>query len=154
MNALQKNEKISWLKSEVPQNTCRILSNARFLTEGVDIPDLDAVKFLKPRKSRIDIAQAVGRVMRKAEGKDYGYVILPIGIPVGVDAKLECWTKWLYYDKHIIERQRKWRNIFGESNKVILVPGSGSRRSFSCLMVDTIPDLNTRCRCSRFFIVQ
>ncbi|KPH74225.1 MULTISPECIES: DEAD/DEAH box helicase [Bacillaceae] len=86
MNALQKNEKISWLKSDVPSNTCRILSNARFLTEGVDVPDLDAVMFLKPRKSRIDIAQAVGRVMRKAEGKDYGYVILPIGIPAGVDA--------------------------------------------------------------------
>lgn len=85
MNALQKNEKISWLKGDVPQNTCRILSNARFLTEGVDVPDLDAVMFLKPRKSRIDIAQAVGRVMRKAEGKDYGYVILPIGIPAGVD---------------------------------------------------------------------
>ncbi|MFB4475926.1 helicase-related protein, partial [Oceanobacillus caeni] len=67
-------------------NTCRILSNARFLTEGVDVPDLDAVMFLKPRKSRIDIAQAVGRVMRKAEGTDYGYVILPIGIPAGVDA--------------------------------------------------------------------
>ncbi|MGG3752844.1 DEAD/DEAH box helicase [Heyndrickxia coagulans] len=85
MNALQKNEKISWLKAEVPPNTCRILTNARFLTEGVDVPDLDAVMFLKPRKSRIDIAQAVGRVMRKAEGKDYGYVILPIGIPAGVD---------------------------------------------------------------------
>ncbi len=85
MNALEKNEKISWLKSDVPKNTCRILSNARFLTEGVDIPDLDAVMFLKPRKSRIDIAQAVGRVMRKAHGKEYGYVILPIGIPAGAD---------------------------------------------------------------------
>ncbi|WP_077591112.1 restriction endonuclease [Planococcus lenghuensis] len=85
MNALQKNEKISWLKSEIPNQTCRILSNARFLTEGVDVPDLDAVMFLKPRKSKIDIAQAVGRVMRKAEGKDYGYVILPIGIPAGLD---------------------------------------------------------------------
>ncbi|MFL0247343.1 DEAD/DEAH box helicase [Candidatus Clostridium stratigraminis] len=85
MNALQKNERISWLKAEVPTNTCRILSNARFLTEGVDVPELDAVMFLKPRKSRIDIAQAVGRVMRKAEGKDYGYIILPIGIPAGVD---------------------------------------------------------------------
>ncbi|MGI2851611.1 DEAD/DEAH box helicase [Bacillus cytotoxicus] len=85
MNALQKNEKISWLKGDVPPNTCRILSNARFLTEGVDVPDLDAVMFLKPRKSRIDIAQAVGRVMRKAEGKDYGYIILPIGIPAGAN---------------------------------------------------------------------
>jgi predicted helicase len=85
MNALVKNEKISWLKAEVPNRTCRILSNARFLTEGVDVPDLDAVMFLKPRKSKIDIAQAVGRVMRKTDGKDYGYVILPIGIPAGVD---------------------------------------------------------------------
>ena len=85
MNALQKNEKINWLKSNVPENTCRILSNARFLTEGVDVPDLDAVMFLKPRKSKIDIAQAVGRVMRKAPGKEYGYVILPIGIPEGKD---------------------------------------------------------------------
>lgn len=85
MNALQKNEKISWLKSDVPDNTCRILTNARFLTEGVDVPDLDAVMFLKPRKSRIDIAQAVGRVMRKAEGKQYGYVILPIGVPAGIE---------------------------------------------------------------------
>ncbi|WP_412675529.1 DEAD/DEAH box helicase [Alkalihalobacillus alcalophilus] len=85
MNALEKNKKISWLKSDVPDHTCRILSNVRFLTEGVDVPDLDAVMFLKPRKSKIDIAQAVGRVMRKADGKDYGYVILPIGIPAGVD---------------------------------------------------------------------
>ncbi len=85
MNALQKNEKIAWLKSPVPDNTCRILTNARFLTEGVDVPDLDAVMFLKPRKSKIDIAQAVGRVMRKAEGKQYGYVILPIGVPAGVE---------------------------------------------------------------------
>lgn len=85
MNALKKNEKISWLKSDLPPDTCRILTNARFLTEGVDVPDLDAVMFLKPRKSRIDIAQAIGRVMRKAPGKYYGYVILPIGIPAGID---------------------------------------------------------------------
>lgn len=85
MNALEKNEKINWLKSEVSEQTCRILSNARFLTEGVDVPDLDAVMFLKPRKSEIDIAQAVGRVMRKVPGKDYGYIILPIGVPAGVD---------------------------------------------------------------------
>lgn len=86
MNALEKNKKISWLKDEVSDQTCRILSNARFLTEGVDVPDLDAIMFLKPRKSKIDIAQAVGRVMRKSPGKDYGYVILPIGVPAGSDA--------------------------------------------------------------------
>lgn len=86
MNAVEKNEKVDWLKSEVPNNTCRVLSNARFLTEGVDVPDLDAVMFLKPRKSKIDIAQAVGRVMRTAKDKDYGYIILPIGVPAGLEA--------------------------------------------------------------------
>ncbi|WP_391556657.1 type ISP restriction/modification enzyme [Staphylococcus hominis] len=86
MNALQKNAKIDWLKSEVPDNTCRVLSNARFLTEGIDVPDLDAIMFLKPKRSKIDIAQAVGRVMRKSPGKDYGYIILPIGVPSETEA--------------------------------------------------------------------
>lgn len=85
MDAIEKSKKISWLKASVPERTCRILSNARFLTEGVDVPDLDAVMFLKPRKSKIDIAQAVGRVMRKVDEKDYGYVILPIGVSAGKD---------------------------------------------------------------------
>jgi predicted helicase len=58
-----------------------VLSNAKCLTEGVDVPALDAVVFLNPRKSVVDVVQAVGRVMRKLEGKDFGYVILPIGIP-------------------------------------------------------------------------
>lgn len=86
MNALEKNQKLDWLKAEVPENTVKILSNARFLTEGVDVPDLDAVLFLQPRRSEIDIAQAVGRVMRKSDNKEYGYVILPIGVPEGVSA--------------------------------------------------------------------
>src|SRR5699024_10450315 len=50
MNALEKNQKIDWLKAEVPENSVKILSNARFLTEGVDVPDLDAVLFLQPRR--------------------------------------------------------------------------------------------------------
>src|SRR5699024_3506912 len=48
MNALEKNQKIDWLKDEGPENSVKILSNARFLTEGVDVPDLDAVLFLQP----------------------------------------------------------------------------------------------------------
>ena len=64
---------------------CHILSNARCLTEGIDVPALDAVLFLQPRKSQIDVVQAVGRVMRKAEGKRYGYVILPVVVPSGDD---------------------------------------------------------------------
>ena len=57
---------------------CRILTNARCLTEGIDVPALDAILFLHPRKSEIDVVQAVGRVMRKSEGKQFGYIILPI----------------------------------------------------------------------------
>jgi predicted helicase len=84
-NSLARNEKLDWLKQEVPENTARILSNARCLTEGVDVPALDAVMFLNPRDSQVDVVQAVGRVMRKLEGKKYGYVILPIGVPADMD---------------------------------------------------------------------
>ncbi|MEE6682155.1 DEAD/DEAH box helicase family protein [Pediococcus pentosaceus] len=82
MNALQKGEILDWLANpNKPADEARIVSNVRFLTEGIDIPTLDAVIFLSPKKSQVDIVQAVGRIMRKAEGKDYGYIILPIVIP-------------------------------------------------------------------------
>ncbi|MGP6175364.1 DEAD/DEAH box helicase [Corynebacterium sp. A21] len=84
MNALERGQKLSWLKSPLPGNEVRILSNARCLSEGVDVPALDAVLFLNPRNSMVDVVQSVGRVMRKAEGKDYGYIILPVGVPAGV----------------------------------------------------------------------
>nr|WP_322719688.1 type ISP restriction/modification enzyme [Nostoc sp. ChiQUE02] len=82
-NSLQRNQKLDWLKEDTSGsgNTCRILSNARCLSEGVDVPSLDAVIFLTPRNSVVDVVQSVGRVMRKSEGKKYGYIILPIGIP-------------------------------------------------------------------------
>lgn len=79
-NALEKKDKINWLKDNIKDGDCRILTNARCLSEGVDVPALDAVMFLNPRSSMVDIIQSVGRVMRKADGKKYGYVILPIGI--------------------------------------------------------------------------
>ncbi|MDC5098716.1 DEAD/DEAH box helicase family protein [Acinetobacter baumannii] len=85
MNATEKKEKIKWLKDETPDNTCRILSNVRCLSEGVDVPSLDAVLFLTPRNSQVDVVQSVGRVMRKAPNKDLGYVILPVVIPAGVE---------------------------------------------------------------------
>lgn len=85
MNAGQKEAKLQWLKAEPPENTCRILSNVRCLSEGVDVPALDAVLFLTPRSSQVDVVQSVGRVMRKAEGKKQGYVILPVVIPAGVE---------------------------------------------------------------------
>ena len=80
-NALQRNEKLDWLKEQTEGNLCRILCNARCLSEGVDVPALDAVMFLNPRNSVVDVVQSVGRVMRRSPGKEYGYVILPIGVP-------------------------------------------------------------------------
>jgi len=85
MNILTRNTALDWLRSEPPEGHCQILTNARCLAEGVDVPALDAVLFLSARKSQVDVVQAVGRVMRKAPGKKYGYIILPVVIPAGVE---------------------------------------------------------------------
>jgi len=84
-NVLLRNEKLDWLKEDPGDGNARLLTNARCLSEGVDVPALDAVMFLNPRDSVVDVVQSVGRVMRKLEGKKYGYVILPIGVPADVD---------------------------------------------------------------------
>ena len=86
-NVMARNERLDWLKDTKTENTVRVLSNARCLSEGVDVPALDAVLFLNPRDSQVDVVQSVGRVMRKAEGKQYGYVILPIAVPAGKSAE-------------------------------------------------------------------
>ncbi|WP_033412542.1 restriction endonuclease, partial [Methylosarcina fibrata] len=85
MNASEKEAKLEWLKAEPPADTCRILSNVRCLSEGVDVPALDAVLFLTPRNSQVDVVQSVGRVMRNSPNKTRGYVILPVVIPAGVE---------------------------------------------------------------------
>lgn len=81
MNALIRQSALDWLKGRVEKDECRILSNARCLSEGIDVPALDAVVFFDTRESIVDIVQSVGRVMRKAQGKQYGYIILPVCIP-------------------------------------------------------------------------
>ena len=83
-HALERKKKIEWLKDGTG-GACRILSNARCLSEGIDVPALDAVLFMNPRNSQVDVVQAVGRTMRKAEGKTYGYIILPIAVPPNID---------------------------------------------------------------------
>ncbi|MFE4699325.1 DEAD/DEAH box helicase [Streptomyces sp. NPDC056738] len=83
-NTLRRNQLLDWLKRDPGPNNARILSNARCLSEGVDVPSLDAVLFLNPRNSVVDVVQSVGRVMRVAPGKNYGYIILPVAIPAGV----------------------------------------------------------------------
>ena len=84
--ARDRGERLDWLREDSGEDVCRILSNAKCLTEGVDVPALDAILFLHPRNSQIDVVQAVGRVMRSSPGKQMGYVILPIGVPPGIPA--------------------------------------------------------------------
>lgn len=86
MAAPQRDEMLSWLKEETDQNECRIITNVRVLSEGVDVPSLDAVLFLSARNSQVDVVQSVGRVMRIAPGKKYGYIIIPVVVPADVEA--------------------------------------------------------------------
>ena len=80
-NAAQRDQELNWLKEDTDGNICRILSNVKVLSEGVDVPALDAIMFMHPRNSQIDVIQSVGRVMRRADDKNMGYVILPVVIP-------------------------------------------------------------------------
>jgi predicted helicase len=88
MSAPNRDELLSWLKEGGEENECRILTNVRCLSEGVDVPSLDAVLFLSARNSQVDVVQSVGRVMRKSPGKKYGYIIIPVVVPSDVDAAL------------------------------------------------------------------
>ena len=86
MSAPERDELLSWLKStSADSNECRILNNVRCLSEGVDVPSLDAVMFLSARNSQVDVVQSVGRVMRKAPGKKYGYIIIPVVVPSDIE---------------------------------------------------------------------
>ncbi|GAA8403246.1 DEAD/DEAH box helicase family protein [Helicobacter pylori] len=79
MNCKERLDKLEELNKFEP-NICKVLSNARCLSEGVDVPVLDSVIFFDGRSAMVDIIQAVGRVMRKAKNKKRGYIILPIAL--------------------------------------------------------------------------
>ncbi|GAA9486704.1 DEAD/DEAH box helicase family protein [Helicobacter pylori] len=79
MNCKVRLEKLEEL-NEFKPNTCKVLSNARCLSEGVDVPALDSIVFFDGKSAMVDIIQAVGRVMRKAKHKKRGYIILPIAL--------------------------------------------------------------------------
>ena len=100
MNAVEKQSRLDWLRADPGEESCRILFNVRCLSEGVDVPSLDAVIFLSPRKSQVDIVQTVGRVMRKAPGKKRGYVIIPL---VVADDKSP---------EEVLERNEEFRTVW------------------------------------------
>lgn len=84
MSSILREELLDWLKDDAKDPMeCRILSNVRCLSEGVDVPALDAVLYLSGRSSKVDIIQSVGRIMRPYKQgepgeKKYGYVIIPV----------------------------------------------------------------------------
>ena len=88
-SAIQRGEKLRWLNDAQLSNESRMISNVRLFAEGVDVPALDAVAFLDPRESQVDIVQSVGRVMRKAEGKKFGYVVVPVPLDEGEDVAVK-----------------------------------------------------------------
>lgn len=86
MDSKLRERKLDWLADASEPGECRILTNARCLAEGVDVPSLDAVIFFSPKRSKVDVVQAVGRVMRtfhrgQPDEKRLGYIILPVAIP-------------------------------------------------------------------------
>jgi len=140
MNVVERNQKLSWLKNNVSKEdaVCRILSNARCLSEGVDVPALDAVIFLNPRDSVVDVVQSVGRVMRKdpTGRKKYGYVILPIGIrkdsspDIALDDNKKYRVVWqvlnaLRAHDDRLDKQFATIDLTGKSNGVVNVIGVG-----------------------------
>ena len=94
-SALQRNMELRALAQVNREDECRLVCNVKLFTEGVDVPSLDAVAFLDPRDSQVDVVQAVGRVMRKAPGKRFGYIIVPVIVEPGSDvaAALERGTE-------------------------------------------------------------
>jgi predicted helicase len=86
MAAPERDQMLAWLKEETEGNECRIITNVRVLSEGVDVPSLDSVLFLSARNSQVDVVQSVGRVMRRSPGKKYGYIVIPVVVPADVEA--------------------------------------------------------------------
>lgn len=87
MTATEREQLMSWIKEDTAEGECKILTNVRCLSEGVDVPSLDAVMFLSARNSQVDVVQSVGRVMRLSEGKQYGYIIIPVVVPSNISAE-------------------------------------------------------------------
>ena len=100
MDGWERKELMNWLKGEKGENTCHILSNKRCLSEGVDVPALDAVIFMHASGSPVDVIQSVGRVMRASPGKEFGYIIIPVGVPAG-------WTK-----EKVLEKSKKFEVVW------------------------------------------
>ena len=129
--ALRRSRELDWLRTEtrIMGDRCHVLSNARCLTEGIDVPALDAVLFLQPRRSQIDVVQAVGRVMRRAQDKRYGYVILPVVVPADMDPSTALDRNDVYgHVWEVLQALRSHDERFGAEINQFDLNGKGSER--------------------------
>ena len=134
-NALERNQSLAWLKEESDdEQECKVLTNVRCLSEGIDVPALDAVLFLSSRNSQVDIVQSVGRIMRnfrkgQAGEKKYGYIIIPIVVPMDVSPE-DALSQNKYFDTvwSILNALRSHDDNFNaEVNKIALNRNKNSK---------------------------
>lgn len=134
-NALERNQSLAWLKDDSEdEQECKVLTNVRCLSEGIDVPALDAVLFLSSRNSQVDIVQSVGRIMRNfrkgQQGeKKYGYIIIPIVVPMDVSPE-EALSQNKYFDVvwSILNALRSHDDNFNaEVNKIALNTNKDSK---------------------------
>ena len=127
-NALERNQSLAWLKEDSDdEQECKVLTNVRCLSEGIDVPALDAVLFLSSRNSQVDIVQSVGRIMRNFKKgqpgeKKYGYIIIPIVVPMDVSPE-DALSQNKYFDVvwSILNALRSHDDNFNaEVNKIAL----------------------------------
>ena len=102
-----------------------LISNARCLTEGIDVKNIDGILFADPKKSRVDIVQAIGRALRPHENKQYGYVILPV-LNRGDELEITVFDEILFVlralvsnDERIVEYFRAKFNNKRSTNDII-----------------------------------
>jgi len=126
MKANERIENLKWLDTlNEEEETIRMLTNVRCLSEGVDVPSLDACVFMSTRHSHVDVVQSVGRVMRIAKDKKYGYILLPIVVEPGEDPaqtiknKEEWKTVWSVIGALCAHD----RSLYNEINRVNLTRG-------------------------------
>lgn len=134
-NALERNQSLAWLKDDSEdEQECKVLTNVRCLSEGIDVPALDAVLFLSSRNSQVDIVQSVGRIMRNFKKgqpgeKKYGYIIIPIVVPMDVSPE-EALSQNKYFDVvwSILNALRSHDDNFNaEVNKIALNKNKDSK---------------------------
>jgi len=106
------------------------VSNARCLTEGVDVPAVDMVAFLSPRRSRVDIVQATGRAMRRSPGKTTGYVLVPLYVELTAGETVEAAVNRAQFDEvwDVLQSVQEQDDVLAEIIRVC-AKSAGERRA-------------------------